>query len=155
MNQMTLAALDYKRASRLRDAMNLRLGTALFATMAAMSSMGSAQTGGTTPPAPGSGTGVIQTGELNTALKDSLTAGRKAGTDLACTGIMVFLDNTFVKFVFGLVFLVTLVSLGWAWYQNSRGGGGFSRLFFIIVGGMALLALIGTLASNFMGCKAT
>lgn len=91
---------------------------------------------------------------LNRDLQSSLEAGRDAGTDLACTGVMVFLSNDFVRFIFGLVLLVTLVGLGYAYYQNQRGGGGFSRLFFLIVGGMALVALVGTLAGTFMGCEA-
>lgn len=96
---------------------------------------------------------VIDTADLNKSLKDSLTTGVSAGTQLACTGIGVFLGNAVVKWVFGLVLLVSLVSLAWAWYSNSRNNAGFSRLFFILVGGMCLLALVGFLFSNWMGCK--
>jgi hypothetical protein len=103
--------------------------------------------------APGTLAQVIDTNALNAAVKDSLTQGVNAGRALTCTGFSVFMDNSVVKFVFGLVLLISLVGVAWAWYQNSRNGGGFSRLFFILVGGLVVFALAGTLYSQFMACK--
>lgn len=102
---------------------------------------------------PGTLAQVIDTNALNKAVKDSLTAGVNAGRELTCTGLSVFMANDVVKFFFGLVLIVSLLSVAWAWYQNSRNGGGFSRLFFILVGGLVVAALAGTLYSQFMACK--
>lgn len=96
--------------------------------------------------------GTLDTTELNNSLKTSLEAGRNAGKDLTCTATNVFFASDFMKFVFGGILLVTLITIGAAWFTQSRGGATPSRLFWVIVVGMAGIALIGTLVSNFMAC---
>lgn len=97
---------------------------------------------------------VINTDELAGALKEGLEEGKKAGTKLTCTGFAVFLNNEFVKFVFGIILIASLFGLGWAWYQNTRpgGNGGFLRLFIVLVGGLALIGVVGSIYTKMMGC---
>lgn len=91
--------------------------------------------------------------QLNADLENSLTSGRDAAKNLTCTATMVFFASDFMKFVFGGMLLITLVLVFFAWYNQQRNGVGMGRLFWIIVVAMALVALIGTIVSNFMGCS--
>lgn len=110
----------------------------LFVGATALASLGRAQT--------------LDVSELNTALENSLTTGRDAGKDLTCTAAGVFLDSTFMKFVFGAMITFGIISAFAAWYMQSRNGTTVGRVFWVIIVGMVVVALIGVLFTSFMNC---
>lgn len=94
----------------------------------------------------------LDVNELNTALKQSLTTGRDAGKNLACTATMVFFDSTFMKFVFGGMILIAVCMAAFAWYQQNTRGVSVGRVFIMIIVFMVVVALIGVLTTSFMNC---
>lgn len=116
----------------------LGLSYRAFVAASALAALGGAQT--------------LDVNELNTALEESLTTGRDAGKQLACTGTMVFFDSTFMKFVFGGMILVALSMALYAWYAQTRNGTSVSRVFIIIIVLMVFIAIAGVLTTSFMDC---
>lgn len=127
-----------KTSAQANTLIGLSKGMAALGTLAALGSA-SAQT-------------TLDTSELNTALTESLTAGRDAGKDLTCSAVMVFMDSLFMKFVFGGMMLLAVVMAFFAWYNQSRNGVTMGRVFWIIVIAMTVVALIGVITTTFMAC---
>jgi len=88
---------------------------------------------------------------INSSLGGALKPTGKAMQQFTCTATQVFLDGTFMKFVFGLLMLVTLVGALVAWFSG-KSGGSVSKIFMVIIYSSAFLSISGFLTQHFMGC---